>query len=163
MTDDSIAKKVIQGLGEIATETSKETLREGEKIVESVITAKELLGLEEKVMTDQEMAQKKAEDEKKKQEEMDKLRSQMGMGRPVEKEMGEIRSEYEQEEKQKEQQEIQEKQEQAEMINQQRVVEMPGNPKKSAAKHQGRGGRKKKSMPDQSQMSETSEFKKGVD
>jgi hypothetical protein len=78
----------------------------------------------------------------------------MGLGRPVEKEMENIRNEEKQKEKQEEQKEQQEPRE-----NQQQMVEIPGNPQKSAAKHQGAGGKRKKSQPDQSQMSQTSEFK----
>lgn len=159
MVDDSIIKKVVQGLGSIAEETGKETLKQTEEIFHGVITGKELIGNIEP-MTDQEMAQKKAEDERKKQEEINKLRAQMGQGRPVEQEMTQVRKEEEQEERQKVQQEQQQPR-QEENYN----TEIPTNAKKSAAKHQGAGGghKKKSQQPDQAQMSQTAEFKKGID
>ena len=164
MTDDSIAKKVIQGLGSIAEETGKEVLKQSEEVLHSVITGKELLG-EAKPMTDQEMAQRKAEDERKKQEEMNKLRAQMGQGRPVEEEIERIRREREEKEKQEEQQKQRAENERRQLQAGTYEAPMPGNAKKSAAKHQGAGGghKKKSQQPDPSQMSATNEFKKGAE
>lgn len=163
MADDAILKKVIQGLGQIATETGKETLKQGEEVLHGVITGKELLGSDIKSMTDQEMAQKRAEDERRKQQELAELRAQMGQGRPVEQEMTQIRREEEQSEEQKRQQAIREENERRQAESQTTTTEIPTNPKKSAAKHQGAGGKKKKSQPDPTQMSQTTEFKGKID
>ena len=162
--NDPVFKQVVKGLGSIAEETGKEVLKQGEEVLHSVITGKELLG-DAQPMTDQEMAQRKADDERKKQEEINKLRAQMGQGRPIEEEMEKIRREREQKEEQEERQEARAEENQHIAESQSYVVEIPGNAKKSAAKHQGAGGghKKKSQQPDPSQMSQTSEFKKGID
>ena len=64
MTDDSILKQVVKGLGEVGEETLKETVNEAITIGESVITGKELLG-DIKTMDEGEMAQKKSRRRKK--------------------------------------------------------------------------------------------------
>ena len=149
MTNDQILKQVIKGLGDIAEETGKETLKQSEEVFHSIITGKELVGNLQPV-TDQEKTKLEMEDKKKKQEEMAKIRSQIS-GRPVEQEMEQIRKEEEQIEAQKKQQEQQPKQEEI------YVTEMPTNHKKSAAKHQGMGGKKKSHQPDPTQLSQTAE------
>lgn len=161
--DNNILKQVVKGLGQVAEETGKEALKQAEEATESIITGKALLG-DIQPMSDQEIAQKKAEDERKKQEEMNKLRAEMGQGRNVEQEMEQIRNEEEKAEEQKKEQEKRESQE--EQMRQQQEsgqTEMPGNAKREAAKRQMAPHGKKSSQPDPSQMSQTAEFKGKID
>jgi len=146
----------VKGIKQLGVETAEKLVEETGKIIEPIITAQELLG-GIKPLTDQEMAQKKAEDERKKQEEMNKLRSQIS-GRPVENEMERIRKQNEKEEEEREKyfekmKERQEWEEQQQMVG----VEELMQPKKQ---HKDKGGNKHKTQqPDQSQMSQTAEFK----
>jgi hypothetical protein len=160
MTDDSIVKNVLKNLGEIGEESGKETVKQAGKITEGVITGWELYGV--KPMREDELAKKKVEDEKKKQEELAKLRQQRNEpGRNVEEEIKRIREEKErvkeQEEKNFEQMHQQQNAEEAHP----QVVDVPGNPKKEAAKVMFAPGKKKKQKPTADQMSQTSEFKGG--
>lgn len=161
MTDDSIAKKVLQNLSQIVEETGKEAVKQVGEMTTGIITGKELLG-NIADMSDAELNKKKAEEERKKQQEMADLRSQMpGQGRDVEKEIEEIRKEKEEKEKQEaraEQQGQQQMQQQQMMA--QPVFEPMGKP---ARGKQGGGGKKKKQQPDDEAMSQTNEFKGKVD
>ena len=156
MTDDAIIKKVIKGLGEVGLETGKEAVGEAGKITESIITGTELLG-NIKPLTEAELAQKKAEDGKKIQEETKTL-----MGRQVDEEIKQVRAEKSQEEQKEEQflKQIQQQRE-AEEAERQQMTEIPGNSKREAAKTQFAPGKRKKQQPDLAQMSQTSEFKGG--
>ncbi len=163
MADDSIPKKVVQGLGQIGAETGKEAVKEILNITESVITSKELLG-DINVLSDRELAQKKAEDERKKQQEMEALKSSMGQGRNLDREIEQIRDERKREEEQKEKQMLEQirQQREAEEMERQQMVAAPGNQKRQAAKMQNApAGKKKKQQPDPTQMSATSEFTGG--
>ena len=162
MADDSIVKKVVKGLGEIGTETGKELIKQVEKVTESVITGQELLGI--KPLSEEELSKKKAEDGRKKQEEMDRIRAEFGgRGRNVEEEIRQVREEKEREEQEKEKQSAEEAgQQQVMQEESQQPVEAPGVSKKQAAKTQFVPGKKRKSQqPDPTQMSQTSEFKGG--
>ena len=145
-----------KGFKQLGQETAEKLIEETGKIIEPIITAQELLG-GITPMTDQEMAQKKAEDERKKQEEMNKLRSQMS-GRPVENEMERIRKQNEKEEEEREKyfekmKERQEWEEQQQMMGGEEMMQ----PKKQ---HKDKGGNKHKTQqPDATQMSQTAEFK----
>ncbi|MCL4384682.1 hypothetical protein M1116_04460 [Patescibacteria group bacterium] len=164
---NSIPAQVIKGLGQIGEETGKELLNQTGKIAETIITGKELLG-DIKPLSEPELAQKKAEEEKKKQEEMAKLREQMGKGRNVEAEMEALRKEEEKAAKEKE--EIALNAEQQRMAADQNqgnlaselVSSNPAKQKKSRGSAL-MGGKRKKSQPDQQQMSQTSEFKGKID
>ncbi len=161
MTDDSILKQVVKGLGEVGEETLKETVNEAITIGESVITGKELLG-DIKTMDEGEMAQKKAEEERKKQEELAKIRNIPG--RNVEGEIKQVVQEKKSEEEEKEREfleKIKEQREAEERERQQMEAEEPGNAKREAAKKQMAPGKKKSSQPDTAAMSQTSEFKGG--
>jgi hypothetical protein len=157
MTDDAILKKVLDNLGQIATETGKETVKQAGQVTESIITGKELLG-DIKPLSEEELAKKKAEDERKVQEEMKNI-----PGRNVESEIKQISDEKKREEEEKERQLLEQvrQQREAEEAERQQLTEMPGNAKREAAKTQFAPGKRKKQQPDPSQMSQTSEFKGG--
>jgi len=159
---NQIVKGIGQGLGKLGLETMEKAAEEGGRILESTITGKELLGLDN-TMTPEQIAQVKAEDEKQKNEEIRKIKAQMSGGGNLEREMEEARlrkermeeqqekTEEENEEKQEEYEEWQRDQEAAEVMMQ------STNPSKQR-KSRGDAGRKKK-QPDLSQMSQTQEFK----
>lgn len=157
--NNQIIKDFGKGLGQLGQETAEKLVEETGKIAESIITAQELLG-DIKPMSDEEMARKKAEDEKKKQEEMNKLRQGGEQGRNVENEMKKIRrhqQEREEEEKEKYFEEMKEKQEKERQIQEENMNIEFMAPKKH---HKDKGGNKHKTQqPDQSQMSQTAEFK----
>lgn len=155
MTDDSIVKKVIKGLGEIGEETGKETVKQAGEITESVITGQELFGV--KPLSEEELAKKKVEDEIRVQEETKNL-----LGRNVEQEIKQIGDEKKREEGEKEKQmleQIRQQREAEEMAGQQ--VAAPGNPKREAAKTMFAPGKRKKQQPDPTLTSQTSEFTGG--
>jgi membrane protein involved in colicin uptake len=155
MTDDSIAKKVLKGLGTIPEEAGKEILNQTEKMTDSVISGQELFGV--KPMSDEELERKKNEDKKKVEEETKNL-----LGRNVEEEIKRIREEKKQAEQEKEKQlSEQTRQREAEEAERQQVIEMPGNAKREAAKTQFAPGKKKKQQPTADQTSQTNEFKGG--
>jgi len=115
-------------------------------------------------MNEEEMAKAKAEEEKKKQEKMSDVRSQMSeQGRNVEAEIKEIVVEKENSEKEKEKEFLEKVrlQREAEERERENFMEMPGNIKREAAKTQFAPGKRKKQQPDASQMSQTSEFTGG--
>lgn len=167
MADQKILKGVMAGLGELGAETLKKTGEEGQKMLETVISGKELLGLE-KTMDNQELEFKKQEEERKKQEEVAKLKQEMGYGRKVETEMTELRKQKEKEEEEKEeyfekvkQQQEREKQQQAEEYND--LMAVSSNPAKQKKSRGSALVTKKKHQPDMSQMSQTTEFKGKID
>lgn len=145
---------------QLIQETAERLVEETGKIAESVITARELLG-DIKPLNDQEIAQRKAEDENKKQEEMNKLRSQMS-GRSVENEMEKLRRQQEKEEEEKGNIELENLKRQREMERQNQMANLELiQPSKH---HKDKGGNKRKTQqPDQTQMSQTSEYKGKID
>lgn len=154
-----------KGFKQLGQETAEKLVEETGKIIEPIITAQELLG-DIRPLNDQEMAQKKAEDENKKNEEINKLRSQMS-GRSVENEMEQLRRQQEKEEEEKEkyfekEKERQEWERQQQMENSDLMMEST-NPSKQKKSRGSAMSHKKKSQPDQSQMSQTSEFKGKID
>jgi len=154
---DSIPKKVVQGFGEIGVETVKETTKQAVEMVNSVITGQELVG-GVKPMSEEELAKAKAEDERKKQEEIKNI-----SGRNVEAEIKEIIVEKKNNEEEKEKDFLEKikLQREAEEAERNKLFEEPGNAKREAAKTQFAPGKRKKQQPDASQMSQTSEFKGG--
>ena len=157
---DSIPKKVLQGMGEIGVETVKEAANQATQMLNTIITGQELVG-NVRPMSEEEMAKAKAEDERKKQEELNKI--QNISGRNVEAEIKEISSEKKNSEEEKEQEflekiRLQREAEEAERNN--NILE-PGNAKREAAKTQFAPGKRKRQQPDATQMSQTSEFKGG--
>lgn len=181
MSDDKhqILQGIRKGLGELGSETLKKTAEHSEKIFESVITGKELLGLDN-TMNQGEIDFQKREDDRKSQEEIKKLKGEIGKSgnKPEEKqterkhdlegEMETLRDQKEKEEEEKEkyyaqmkeQQKIQQQQQQAEYDSLNMESTNPVKQKKSRGSALAR---KKKSQPDQSQMSQTSEFKGKID
>ena len=185
MSDDKIIKGVFEGLGQIGVETVEKIAEEGGKIVETIITGEELLGLK-KTMTDEELAIKKQQEEVKKQQEIKKLKGEMGQNEDkseenkaekqpkkkhdLEEEMTELRRQKEKEEEEKEKYYEQQKQ-QKEKEQQQQMAEYDSLNMEStnpAKQKKSRGsafiqGKKRKSQPTQSQMSQTQEFKGKID
>ncbi|MFA6369101.1 MAG: hypothetical protein WCX20_01855 [Candidatus Shapirobacteria bacterium] len=162
---NQIIKDFGKGFKQLGEETAEKLVEETGKIAESVITAKELLG-DIKPLNEEELAQKKAEDEGAKQEEMNKLKSQMST-RGVENEMEQIRHQKEKEEEEKEKyfekmKEQQDREKQQQIENSELMMEST-NPAKQKKSRGSAFGHKKKSQPDQSQMSQTSEFKGKID
>lgn len=160
---NQIIKGVGQGFKKIADETVEKLGEESQKILETTISGKELLGLDGSV-SNNELAHEQQEDEIKKQEEIRRIKAEMGLGRDVEKEIEEIRNQKEKEEEEKEKYFEEEKKRQE--IEQQQVLEANNNlmteSTNPAKQKKSRGSafiHKKKSQPDQSQMSQTQEFK----
>jgi len=164
--NNQIVKGFGQGLKKLGEETIEKIGEEGQKILESTITGKELLGLDGGI-SEEEIAKRKQEDEIKKQKEIDEVKSQIS-GRDIEGEMGQIREQRENEEKQKEQAFLEnlkrqrEEERQQEMANNDLMMES-SNPAKQKKSRGSAFAHKKKQQPDQSQMSQTSEFKGKID
>jgi type IV secretory pathway VirB10-like protein len=180
MSDDKVIKGVVKGLGQLGVETVEKLGEEGQKILESTITGKDLLGLE-RTMNEGELELKRHEDNKNKADEIKRLRNEMGQNgkegeekpkekrRDVEEEMEELRQKKEKEEEEKEkyfeqmkkQKEAEKQQQEAEYNDLTMESSNPAKQKKS------RGSafiqKKKKSQPTQSQMSQTQEFKGKLD
>lgn len=153
------ATKILQAIQDAGTEIEEQGIKSTEQVISTVLTGQELVA-DAKPMSDEEMNKAKADDERKKQEELTKLRQTPG--RYVGAEMKRVNEEEKSEEEQK-QKEFLEKikmQREAEARERDNMVEEPGNPKREAKKHQFAPGPKKKA-PDPSQMSATSEFKGG--
>jgi colicin import membrane protein len=154
---DSVKKQFLGGLKGIGGEFGEKLKGEGGKIVESIITGKELLG-NITTMTDNQLAQKQAEDEKKRQEEINRLRGELKeQGRNVEGEIERIREEKKREEEEKEKREEYEKEQQErEAFQQEQMMpaEIAGKSKK---------GKQPKKGPKQDDQSETREFPRKKD
>lgn len=159
---DNVIKGVISGLGEIGKEAMEKGVKEGVEISQRVITGQELLGL--KKVDENRLEVMEKNEEIKKQEEMAHLRrATAGQGRDVEGEVKVIREERGQKEDE-EQRQFLEKirlQREEEAREREKLMEVPGNQKREAAKRQMAPGKKKAGMPDAAQMSQTSEFKGG--
>ena len=156
-----IIKNVGQGLKQLGQETVEKLVEETGKIAESVITAGELLS-DIKPMSEKELNQKKAEDEEKKKKEMSDLRSQMSV-RNVDSEIKQISDQKKKEEDEKEKIFLENLKRQREEERFQR--ENNGLDIMSSKKHhKDKGGNKHKTQqPDQSQMSQTNEYKGKID
>jgi len=160
MVNNQIINGIGQGFKQLGVETAEKLVEETGKILEPIITAQELLG-DITPMSDQELAQKQQQEEIKKQQEINKLRSEMGQGRKVEDEMTQLhRQQEEQEEKKEEYYERERQQRERERQIQEQNMNMDLlAPKKH---HKDKGGNKHKTQqPDPSQMSQTQEFNKG--
>lgn len=160
---NSIFKKVVKGLGEIGKETVEKGVGGVVEITQSVITGQELLG-DLKPVDAQEMDNIRKKEDEEKEQEMARIRAAaMGQGRNVEEEIKAVRSEREREDEEKEKIFLEniKQQREAEERERQEWTEIPGNAKKEAAKRQFTPGKRKKQLPDASQMSQTSEFKGG--
>ena len=176
MTDDKIIKGVVRGLGQLGMETIENASKEGQKIIESVITGKELLGLE-KTMSDPELELLKQQEKTKSQEEIDKIKGQMGdkkenneqkikeKPRNIEEELAQLRRQKEQEEEEKQKYFEQQKQQEQEKERQQaEYIDLTAESTNPSKQKKSRGSafvNKKKHKPDTAQMSQTQEFNKG--
>lgn len=156
-----IISDVGKGFKQLGVETVEKLVEETGKIVESVITAGELLS-DIKPMSDNELDQKKAEDERKKQEEMNKLRNQMS-GRNVDSEVKQISDQKKKEEDEKEKMFLENLRRQREEERRQQEnngMDLMGSKKH----HKDKGGNKHKTQqPDETQMSQTAEYKGKID
>ena len=176
MGDDKILKGVVRGLGQLGMETLENASEEGQKIIESVITGKELLGLES-TMTDAQLKQYKQQDKIKSQDEINKLKGQMGdkkenseqeikeKPRSIEEELAQLRRQKEQEEGEKQKYYEQQKQQEQEKERQQaEYIDLTAESSNPSKQKKSRGSafvNKKKHKPDTAQMSQTQEFNKG--
>jgi len=150
-----------KGFKQLGNEISEKLVEETGKIAESIITAKELLG-DIKSLSEEEIAQKKTEEERKKQKEISDIRSQIS-GREVENEMEKIRHQKQKEEEEKEKMFLENLKRKREEEKEQQITnfEMMGNFNKHQ-KDKG-GNKRKKQEPDLSQLSQTSEIKGKID
>lgn len=186
MTDDKILKGVVRGLGQLGMETIEKASNEGQKIVESIITGKELLGLE-RTMTDAQLEQNKQEEKVKSQQEINKLKGEMGQnrqenkkdspsscsgetsaerGRNLEDEITQLRRQREKqtEEKEKYYEQQKEKQRQQRERQQAEYNDLTAESTNPSKQKKSRGSafvNKKKHKPDPDQTSATQEFKGG--
>jgi hypothetical protein len=158
--NQQIGKGFLGGLKQLGVETVEKAAEETGKVFETIITGKELLG-DIKPMSDTEMAQKKNEDERKRQEEISQIRAELGQGRNLEQEIQEIREEREREENKEERIEEQEEQrEQQEFEMQNSYVQEPMGKKKGPGSGMAKGKKGKASDAD---MSVTQEYSKKPD
>lgn len=176
MGDDKILKGVVRGLGQLGMETLENASEEGQKIIESVITGKELLGLES-TMTDAQLKQYEQQDKIKSQDEINKLKGQMEdkkenseqgikeKPRNIEEELAKLRRQKEQEEGEKQKYYEQQKQQEQEKERQQaEYIDLTAESSNPSKQKKSRGSafvNKKKHKPDTAQMSQTQEFNKG--
>lgn len=161
--NNQIVKGIGQGFKKLAGETVEKLGDESQKILETTISGKELLGLDGGISNNQ-LAHEQQEDEIKKQEEIRRIKNEMGLGRDVEKEVEEIRNQKEKEEEEKEK--FFEEEKRKKEIEEQQILEANNNlmtestnPAKQKKSRGSALAHKKKSQPDQSQMSQTQEFK----
>ena len=156
-----IIKNVGQGLKQLGQETVEKLVEETGKIAESVITAGELLS-DIKPMSEKELNQKKAEDEEKKKKEMSDLRSQMSV-RNVDSEIKQISDQKKKEEDEKEKiflENLKRQREEERRQQENNGMDLMGSKKH----HKDKGGNKHKTQqPDETQMSQTNEYKGKID
>ena len=179
MTDDKILKGVVRGLGQLGMETVEKAGEEGQKIIESVITGKELLGLE-RTMTDSQLEQSKQQEKIKSQQEINKLKGEMSKGndsnrgdektkerpRNVEDEITQLRRQLEKQEEEKarfyeQQKEKQRQEKEKQQAEYNDLTTESTNPSKQKKSRGSAFANKKKHKPDTDQMSATQEFNKG--
>jgi len=153
-----IPKKVLQGLKQVGEETGKELVEQTKRMVTGTISGKELVA-DANMMTNKEMVEKQVEDEKKKKEEMGKLR-----GRDVEGEIVQVRKEKKQKEEEEEREFLEKvkRQRQVEEQERQSLASEVGASSSPEKRKKKRGsafvkGKKKTSTAD---MSATGEFGK---
>jgi len=155
-----IRSQFVKGFKQLGQETAEKLVENAGKIAESVITAQELLS-DIKPLSEQELVQKQNEDERKKQKEISDVRSQIS-GRGVENEMEQIRHQKEKEEEEKERMFLENLRRQREEERQQQNMNM--EIMSSSKHHKNKGGNKHKTQqPDETQMSQTAEYKGKID
>lgn len=150
-----------KGFKQLGEETAEKLVESGVKIVEPIITAQELLG-DITPLSEEEYAKKRNEEEEKKKKEMAELRSQMS-GRNVGNEMEQVRHQQEREEEEKKKREDENLRRQREEERRQQEnsgIDLMGSKKH----HKDKGGNKHKTQqPDETQMSQTNEYKGKID
>ena len=158
MINNKIVKGFLQGFKQLGHETGEKLVTETGKVAESIITAKELLG-DIKPLSDQEIAQKQAEDEEKKKKEMADARAQIS-GRNVGNEIKQITDQKKKEEEEKEKMFLEnlKRQREQEEIERQKMMNAESMSSNRPKKDKG-GNKHKTQQPDETQMSQTSEFK----
>lgn len=152
-----------KGFKQLGVETVEKLVQETGKIAESVITAGELLN-DIKPMSDNELNQKKNEDERKKQEELARLRQGYGgQGRNVDSEVKQISDQKKKEEDEKEKiflENLRRQREEERRQQENNGMDLMGSKKH----HKDKGGNKHKTQqPDETQMSQTAEYKGKID
>jgi len=157
---NQIIKDFGKGIKQLGQETGEKLVSETGTIAESIITAKELLG-DIKPMSDEEINKKRMEDEEKKKREMENVRSQM-LSRNVEGEVKQVRNEKEKEEEEKEKMFLENLRRQREEERQNQIINSEMMTPLKHHKDKG-GNRRKTQQPDQSQMSQTAEYKGKID
>lgn len=150
---NGIPKQVAVGLKQVAEETVGEAASNAVKVVDSVITGKDLVG-DIKPMSAGEYQQKQQEDETVKQKEISEI------GRNVEKEMDEARKKRKEAEDEREKEFLENLKKQREAEGQEVVELTRKHPRPKRGGAFARGG---KAKPSQSDMSATGEFKGKVD
>lgn len=159
---NQIGSDFFKGIKQLGEETGEKLVSETGRIAESIITAKDLLG-NIVSMSDEEMSQKKADDEERKNKEMSEIKSKIS-GRSVESELEKIRQEKEKSDKERERIEMENKK-RLQVEEERRRQENMNMEMMVGKKHKkDKGGNKHKTQqPDQTQMSQTSEYKGKID
>jgi hypothetical protein len=169
---DSIIKGVGKGFKQLGGETAEKLVEEGHKVLESTITGKELLGLDGETMTEKEMVEKSNKDNVHKENEINKVKAEVGVnnqvqqekGRDVEGEIKQVREEKKKDEELEEQEFLEnlKKQREEEAAEEERAMAattVSSNPAKQKKSRGSAFAKNKKGGVDQSQMSQTNEFK----
>lgn len=161
----TIPKQVLRGLKSIAEETVDQGIDNVKKavgVVDSADNGQDLFP-DIKEMNEEQKHQLEQNDQVKKQQEMTKLRQEMGLGRNLEAEMEEIRKQKQEEEKRKEEEFLEnlKRQRMIEEEERQRLqeVQTPEHKKKKSRGSAFAHGKK----PSADQMSATGEFSKKPD
>ena len=89
MKNNQTISDFLKGFKQLGQETGEKLVSEPGKMVDSIITAKELLG-DIKPLSEEEIARRRVEDEEKKKKEMEKTKAQIS-GRNVESEVKQVR------------------------------------------------------------------------
>jgi len=175
--NDSVVKGMVKGFKQLGEETVERVVEEGHKVLDKTITGKELLGLDGETMTEKEMVEKGKKDNLHKESEIDKVKAEIGInnknvqqgqkekGRDIEGEVKVIREEKKKKEDEEEKEFLEnlKKQRELEEEDDRRNAEMVMMQSSNSSKRKKSRGsafaKNKKSGVDQSQMSQTSEFK----
>lgn len=168
-----VIKGVGQGLAKLGGETVEKLADEGQKVLESTISGKELLGLDG-TMTEKELVEAGKKDEFHKKNQVNEIKSEMPennqnkeqleKGRNLEGEIKKVREEKKNKEEEEERiflenikkQREEEKEEEERTMG---VMMKSSNPAKQEKSRGSAFAKKKKTGVDQAQMSQTSEFK----
>jgi hypothetical protein len=151
----------LKGIKQLGSETVEKATEETGKIFESIITGRELLG-DITPMSENDLQKSQIEDERKKQQEIADLKSEIGQGRNVEQEVEQIRTQKEKQEEEEEKIFLENIRRQREAERQEQIDSSFENTGSSHHKNKG-GNPHKKSQPSDDSMSQTNEFSKKPD